>query len=45
MTRGDTILDIRNLTVRAIRGGRDVVENVSFTVAAGETVCVVGESG
>lgn len=45
MTRGETILDIRNLTVRAIRGGRDVVENVSFTVAAGETVCVVGESG
>ncbi|WP_421446382.1 ATP-binding cassette domain-containing protein, partial [Agrobacterium tumefaciens] len=45
MTRGDTILDIRKLTVRAIRGGRDVVENVSFTVAAGETVCVVGESG
>lgn len=45
MTRGDAILDIRNLTVRAIRGGRDVVENVSVTVAAGETVCVVGESG
>jgi peptide/nickel transport system ATP-binding protein len=41
------ILEIQNLTV-AIAGGGDranAIDDVSFTVGAGEIVCVVGESG
>ncbi|GGE96556.1 ABC transporter ATP-binding protein [Stappia taiwanensis] len=52
--RGKTILEVRNLTTRfAVRGGllnRPVgnvhaVENVSLSLAAGETLALVGESG
>ncbi|MEM1382434.1 MAG: ABC transporter ATP-binding protein [Pseudomonadota bacterium] len=41
------MLDIRGLTVRLPEGAdRDfAIEDVSFTVGAGEIVCVVGESG
>lgn len=36
-------LEVRGLSIRI--GDRDVVENVSFTIAAGERVGIVGESG
>ncbi|MBD8892504.1 ABC transporter ATP-binding protein [Roseibium litorale] len=52
--RAETILEVKNLTTRfAVRGGvlnRPVgsvhaVENVSLSLAAGETLALVGESG
>jgi peptide/nickel transport system ATP-binding protein len=41
------VLSVRNLTTsfRADGGWKSVVRNVSFDVAAGETVAIVGESG
>jgi len=54
LSAGPPVLSVRNLTTRfAIRGGflkqvRAVVhavENVSFDLAAGETLAIVGESG
>jgi oligopeptide/dipeptide ABC transporter ATP-binding protein len=43
----DALLSVRGLTVEAENGGRPVaiVSDVSFDVAAGETVGVVGETG
>ena len=43
----DIILEVRNLSVSFSRGGRQMkaVDDVSFTVAAGETLGLVGESG
>jgi peptide/nickel transport system ATP-binding protein len=38
-----SLLDVENLTVRF--GGSTVVDRLSFSVAAGETLAVVGESG
>lgn len=38
-----TLLDIRNLTIRI--DGRTVVDDVSLTVASGERVGLIGESG
>ena len=52
--RGDPLLDVQGLTTRfAVRGGFlgrtkgqvYAVENVSFTLRAGETLALVGESG
>jgi peptide/nickel transport system ATP-binding protein len=52
--RGEAILDVEGLTTRfAVRGGLfgrttghvHAVEDVSFTVRAGETLALVGESG
>jgi peptide/nickel transport system ATP-binding protein len=40
---GEPVLAVAGLTLRA--GSRTVVEDVSFTVAAGEIVALVGESG
>ena len=43
MKSGDCVLEIKNLSVGY--AGRKVVEDVSFSVRAGETVSIVGESG
>ncbi|QQS11814.1 MAG: ABC transporter ATP-binding protein [Rhodospirillales bacterium] len=41
------VLEVRNLSIALPKGGDrpHAVENVSFTVGAGEIVCLVGESG
>ena len=46
-TAGQPVLEIRDLTVRLPEGADRAfaIEDVSFTVGAGEIVCVVGESG
>jgi peptide/nickel transport system ATP-binding protein len=43
----ETVLSIRNLTteVATPEGSRVVVEDISFDLAAGETLCIAGESG
>jgi peptide/nickel transport system ATP-binding protein len=43
----EPILSVRNLTteVATPEGSRIVVENLSFELAAGETLCIAGESG
>ncbi len=38
-----SLLSVENLTLKA--GARTLVDNVSFSVAAGETLAIVGESG
>ncbi|HQT39569.1 MAG TPA: ATP-binding cassette domain-containing protein, partial [Acidocella sp.] len=38
-----SLLSVANLTLKA--GARTLVDNVSFSVAAGETLAIVGESG
>src|SRR3954470_8149599 len=48
MTLADTpVLSIANLSVsvRGEDGERDVVSNLSLTLARGETLCIAGESG
>jgi oligopeptide/dipeptide ABC transporter ATP-binding protein len=46
-TPGMPVLEIRDLAVRLPRGADRpfAIEDISFTVGAGEIVCVVGESG
>ena len=39
------MLEVRHLTIRFAPEGRPAVDDVSFTLAAGETLAVVGESG
>ena len=39
------LLEVQGLAVRSKDATRNIVDGVSFTVAAGETVCLVGESG
>lgn len=42
---GRTILEVKNLTVHNKLTGKDVVNNVSFQVRAGEIVCLAGIEG
>ncbi|MCP8895185.1 ABC transporter ATP-binding protein [Shinella daejeonensis] len=44
---GKPVLDVSGLTisVRGEDGARDVVRDLSFTLARGETLCIAGESG
>jgi peptide/nickel transport system ATP-binding protein len=41
----DNILEVEHLTTAFAGQGGAAVEDVSFSVGAGETVCIVGESG
>ena len=43
----DAILEVQNLSVSFTRAGKEMkaVDDVSFTVGAGETLGLVGESG
>jgi len=44
---GRPVLEIDNLAVQIVGDptGRHVLENISFSISPGETLCVVGESG
>jgi len=42
---GDVILDVHGLTVKNKSTGKNVVDNVSFQVRAGEIVCIAGIDG
>jgi ABC-type dipeptide/oligopeptide/nickel transport system ATPase component len=39
------LLDVRNLTILAPGGARPIVDDLSFSISAGATLAVVGESG
>ena len=41
------VLEVRNLTTRVatVEGAKTIIDNVSFQLAQGETLCVAGESG
>ena len=45
LTPGDVILDVHGLTVKNKATGKNVVDNVSFQVRAGEIVCIAGIDG
>ena len=46
MTNTDPpLLDVRNLSIRVAKARSNLVDDVSFSVAAGRTLCIVGESG
>ncbi|WP_326907286.1 ABC transporter ATP-binding protein [Sedimentibacter sp. MB31-C6] len=42
---GDSVLDVRNLTIKAKNSSKNVVNNVSFEVKKGEIVCIAGIDG
>ncbi len=43
--KGDTILEVKNLTVKSKNSGKNVVNDVSFKVRKGEIVCIAGIDG
>ena len=45
MPNATPLLEVRSLTIRFAAEGRPAVDDVSFTIGAGETLAVVGESG
>ncbi|MBI1217117.1 MAG: ATP-binding cassette domain-containing protein [Rhodobacteraceae bacterium] len=45
MTGAAPLLEVRQLSIRAGRAPRNLVDDLSFTVMPGETLCIVGESG
>ncbi|SDO21104.1 peptide/nickel transport system ATP-binding protein [Lutimaribacter pacificus] len=45
MTDPSPLLDVRGLSIRVAGTAEPLVDNVSFTLNAGETLCIVGESG
>ena len=42
---GDTVFEVKNLTVKSKHTGKNVVNNVSFKVRHGEIVCIAGIDG
>ena len=42
---GDTVFEVKNLTVKSKHTGKNVVNNVSFKVRRGEIVCIAGIDG
>ena len=42
---GTPLLDVQGLSVRHRESARNLVDDVSFSLSAGETLCIVGESG
>ena len=44
-TPGDTVLDVRNISVASKLHAHDAVRNVSFQVRGGEIVCIAGIDG
>ena len=41
----DPLLDVRDLSIRLDGAPQAIVDDVSFSLPAGETLCIVGESG
>lgn len=41
----DTLLDVRNLSIRLDGAPQSIVDSISFSLSPGETLCIVGESG
>ncbi|MEZ5779827.1 MAG: ABC transporter ATP-binding protein [Paracoccaceae bacterium] len=42
---GQDLLDVRNLSIRVGKARNNLVDDVSFSLAPGRTLCIVGESG
>ena len=42
---GEKVLEVRHMTIAGEKGHKDKVNNVSFTVRAGEIVCIAGIDG
>ncbi|MEF3047036.1 ABC transporter ATP-binding protein [Pseudotabrizicola sp. L79] len=45
MTPAEPILDVQDLSIRFRGQPVDLIDNVSFSIAPGKTMCLVGESG